>query len=113
MAFEIDKLIERALNCELLEEQAISILCHRLKDILIDEKNVRRIHAPVSLVGDVHGQFYDLLEIFKVGGELPYTSYLFLGDYVDRGAHSVEVITLLCLLKIKYPERVTMIRGNH
>lgn len=47
------------------------------------------ISAPVSLVGDVHGQFYDLLEIFKVGGELPYTSYLFLGDYVDRGAHSV------------------------
>jgi serine/threonine-protein phosphatase 4 catalytic subunit len=68
MAFDIDKLIQRATNCELLEEQAISILCHKLKDILIEEKNVSRICAPVSLVGDVHGQFFDLLEIFKVGG---------------------------------------------
>lgn len=51
--------------------------------------------------------------MFKVGGKPPFTNYLFLGDYVDRGAHSVEVITLLSLLKVKYPNRVTLIRGNH
>ena len=113
MPFDIDKLIARALNCELLEEQAISILCHKLKDIFIEEKNVHSVRVPVTLVGDVHGQFYDLIEALKVGGDLPYTSYLFLGDFVDRGAHSVEVITLLCLLKVKYPDRMSMIRGNH
>jgi serine/threonine-protein phosphatase PPG1 len=88
-------------------------MCSKLKDIFLEEPNVQKISVPVTVVGDIHGQFYDLLEIFKVGGELPYTSYLFLGDYVDRGAHSVEVITLLCLMKIKYPTRMAMIRGNH
>jgi hypothetical protein len=71
------------------------------------------VRSPVTVVGDVHGQFFDILEIFKVGGELPFTNYLFLGDYVDRGAHSVEVITLLCLLKIKYSMKIVLIRGNH
>lgn len=51
--------------------------------------------------------------MFEVAGRPPLSSYLLLGDYVDRGAHSVEVITLLVLLKIKYPKRITMIRGNH
>lgn len=58
-------------------------------------------------------QLYDVQELFQVGGRPPFTNYLFLGDYVDRGAHSVEVITLLSLLKIKFPNRVTLIRGNH
>lgn len=89
------------------------MLCHQLKDILAEEKNVQRVSLPITIVGDVHGQFFDVLEIFKVGGELPFTSYLFLGDYVDRGAHSVETITLLCLLKLKYPKKVLLIRGNH
>jgi len=48
-----------------------------------------------------------------VGGEIPNTNYIFLGDYVDRGFHSVEVITMLCLYKLKYPQCVQLIRGNH
>lgn len=58
-------------------------------------------------------QFYDLIEIFRIGGYSPHTNYLFLGDYVDRGLFSVETISLLTCLKLRYPDRVQLIRGNH
>ena len=84
-----------------------------MKEILALEGNVVPVRAPVTLVGDVHGQFLDVLELFRVGGEVPNTNYLFLGDYVDRGAASVETITYLILLKLRYPSRFTLLRGNH
>lgn len=62
---------------------------------------------------DIHGQFFDLLELFKTGGELPSSKYIFLGDYVDRGHHSVETISLLLLFKAKYPQSIVLLRGNH
>jgi serine/threonine-protein phosphatase PPG1 len=121
------------------------------------ESNVVHVSAPVTVVGDIHGfvllpecpscvlvtldhfssQFYDLIEIFRIGGYAPYTNYLFLGthgravrvirtrapipdsalvasgDYVDRGLFSVETISLLTCLKLRYPDRVQLIRGNH
>jgi hypothetical protein len=61
----------------------------------------------------VDRQFYDLIEIFRIGGYSPHTNYLFLGDYVDRGLFSVETISLLTCLKLRYPDRVQLIRGNH
>jgi len=67
----------------------------------------------VTICGDIHGQFYDLKELFKVGGECPETNYLFLGDFVDRGFYSVETFLLLLALKVRYPDRITLIRGNH
>jgi len=80
---------------------------------MAEEVNIVNVECPVTIVGDLHGQFADLLQIFESMGQAPETNYLFLGDYVDRGNHSVETIQLLVALKVRFPSRVTLLRGNH
>lgn len=74
---------------------------------------MQEVKCPVTVCGDVHGQFHDLMELFRIGGRSPDTNYLFMGDYVDRGYYSVETVTLLVALKVRYKERITILRGNH
>ena len=74
--------------------------CFKAKEILTKESNVQEVKCPVTVCGDVHGQFHDLMELFRIGGKSPDTNYLFMGDYVDRGYYSVETVSLLVSLKV-------------
>uniref|UniRef100_A0A7S2V1V5 Serine/threonine-protein phosphatase n=1 Tax=Fibrocapsa japonica TaxID=94617 RepID=A0A7S2V1V5_9STRA len=100
-------------QCGFLPEAEVKQLCAKAKEILFREKNVIEVRCPVTVVGDIHGQLHDLLELFLISGLPPLTDYLFLGDYVDRGYHSLECVTLVVLLKVRYPDRVGLLRGNH
>ncbi|CAG8507770.1 6864_t:CDS:10 [Dentiscutata erythropus] len=106
---DLDEQIEKLRKCELISENEVKELCRKAREVLIEESNVQRVDAPVTICGDIHGQFYDLKELFKVGGDCPDTNYLFL----DRGFYSVETFLLLLALKVRYPDRITLIRGNH
>uniref|UniRef100_A0A0E0IHF6 Serine/threonine-protein phosphatase n=1 Tax=Oryza nivara TaxID=4536 RepID=A0A0E0IHF6_ORYNI len=171
---DLDRQIEQLKRCEPLTEAEVKALCLKAMEILVEESNVQRVDAPVTVTaplpppftfhlsfglfgtapapappllelepsqtvsalpkmgvelggalsqnelerwswicGDIHGQFYDMKELFKVGGDCPKTNYLFLGDFVDRGFYSVETFLLLLALKVRYPDRITLIRGNH
>ena len=87
----------------LLEKSLMLRLLAECTHILANEPNIVRVHDPVIFIGDIHGQFYDLHNILKKIGRIGELNYIFLGDYVDRGMFSTEVITLLYALKICYP----------
>ncbi|KAK3391037.1 serine/threonine-protein phosphatase pp2a catalytic subunit [Podospora didyma] len=109
----LDGWIESLMTCKQLAEVDVQRLCEKAREVLQDESNVQPVKCPVTVCGDIHGQFHDLMELFKIGGPNPDTNYLFMGDYVDRGYYSVETVTLLVALKIRYPQRITILRGNH
>lgn len=109
----IDSWLENLKECKCLSEKDLKMLCETVKEILIEESNIQPISAPVIVCGDIHGQFFDLMQLFKTGGEIPNSRYVFLGDYVDRGCNSVETLELLLCLKLRYPAHITLLRGNH
>eukprot|EP00933_Yihiella_yeosuensis_P079479 TRINITY_DN921_c2_g2_i1.p1 TRINITY_DN921_c2_g2~~TRINITY_DN921_c2_g2_i1.p1 ORF type:complete len:736 (+),score=138.08 TRINITY_DN921_c2_g2_i1:243-2210(+) len=96
-----------------LQEAQIRALVLVARDTFMRQPTLLELEGPLNLLGDIHGQFYDLLELFAYGGIPPVSNYLMLGDYVDRGKHSLETICLLLAYKVKYPENFFMLRGNH
>ncbi|OJJ45083.1 hypothetical protein ASPZODRAFT_675050 [Penicilliopsis zonata CBS 506.65] len=181
-----DEWLAAAKDCKYLSEHHMKQLCEMVKEYMMEESNIQPVSTPVTICGDIHGQFYDLLELFRVSGGMPSAAgmeqlerpettpaplitsdaieppttitdpklrkklrnpgsigggdgdeesntdgsarssssagsgelqlnrnFVFLGDYVDRGYFSLETLTLLLCLKAKYPDRVTLVRGNH
>ena len=98
---------------ESLSADAILKLVSIAQDIMNNEPILINIDTKVTIVGDIHGNVDDLIRIFEKSGYPPDTTYLFLGDYIDRGNCGVEVLTLLLALKAKFPTNVWLLRGNH
>ncbi|KAH8394863.1 hypothetical protein KR222_008230 [Zaprionus bogoriensis] len=96
-----------------LEESEIRAVCSQARELLLKEPSLLELKAPINVLGDIHGQFGNLLKYFTMAGYPPHSKYLFLGDYVDRGKQSVETLTLLLALKVRHPEKIYLLRGNH
>ncbi|CAI0409906.1 unnamed protein product [Linum tenue] len=94
----LDEQINQLMQCKPLSEQEVRGLCEKAKEILMEESNVQPVKSPVTICGDIHGQFHDLAELFRIGGKCPDTNYLFM---------------LLVALKVRYSQRITILRGNH
>ena len=118
---DVDAIIEKLLSVRGnkpgkqvdLKEEEIKFLIEKSSQIIKDQKMLVDLEAPLHVCGDIHGQYYDLLRIFEHCGYPGEYNYLFLGDYVDRGKQSLETVSLLLAYKIKYPTKVTLLRGNH
>ncbi|ALC46506.1 Pp4-19C [Drosophila busckii] len=110
---DVDKWLAQTSECKYLPEHELKKLCGVVCELLLEESNVQPVSSPVTVCGDIHGQYYDLQELFKTGGEVPHTNYIFMGDFVDRGYYSLETFTRLLALKARYPHRMTLLRGNH
>jgi serine/threonine-protein phosphatase 2B catalytic subunit len=110
---DMDALFEH-LNLEgLLSQELLLEIIKKASETFEAEPNLLKLNDPITVVGDIHGQYYDLVKLLEVGGPPGDNQYIFLGDYVDRGSFSVEVVITMFSMKIRYPKRVWMLRGNH
>lgn len=121
-SLDLDEMINRLLDAGYsakvtksvcLKNAEINSVCMAAKELLLTQPSLLELAAPVKIVGDIHGQYPDLLRTFEMCGFPPSANYLFLGDYVDRGKQSLETILLLFCYKLKYPENFFLLRGNH
>ncbi|VDN44347.1 unnamed protein product [Gongylonema pulchrum] len=90
-------------------------ICHKMVDLLRECSTLEYIHDPegVAIFGDLHGSVFDLFKGLKNSGWPSERTLIFLGDYVDRGEYPIELVLFLFLLKLRYPKRVYLLRGNH
>lgn len=121
-SFDVDDMIQRLLDVGYtgkvskslcLKNTEITAICQAVREVFLSQPTLVELSPPVKIVGDVHGQYSDLIRLFEMCGFPPASNYLFLGDYVDRGKQSLETILLLLCYKIKYPENFFLLRGNH
>jgi serine/threonine-protein phosphatase 2B catalytic subunit len=96
-----------------VSKQDLLSIFSQVSEVFRKERNLLELKYPVTVVGDIHGQFYDLVKLLDLAGDVSQNKYLFLGDYVDRGSFSLEVLLLLYSLKLNHPGNIFMIRGNH
>lgn len=96
-----------------LKNAEITAICTAVREVFLSQPALVELTAPVKIVGDVHGQYTDLIRMFEMCGFPPNANFLFLGDYVDRGKQSLETILLLFCYKLKFPENFFLLRGNH
>lgn len=109
----VDRMISTLMEGRLPEKRYMLELISLAITVFDSEPNILRLDPPLTICGDSHGQLYDVLHLFELVGMPGSTRYLFLGDYVDRGFYSLELICLFLCLKVKYPRDFFMLRGNH
>lgn len=121
-AIDLDDMIQRLLDAAYagkvtktvcLKNAEIFAICSAAREVLLSQPALLELAPPVKIVGDIHGQYTDLIRMFEMCGFPPNSNYLFLGDYVDRGKQSLETILLLMCYKLKFPENFFLLRGNH
>lgn len=121
-SIDLDEMITRLLDAGYagkvtktvcLKNAEITAICAAAREVFLSQPTLVELSPPVKIVGDVHGQYTDLIRMFEMCGFPPYANYLFLGDYVDRGKQSLETILLLLCYKLKFPENFFLLRGNH
>ena len=121
-SLDIDDMITRLLDAGYstkitkavcLKNAEITAICTAVREVFLSQPALVELSAPVKIVGDIHGQYTDLIRLFEMCGFPPQANFLFLGDYVDRGKQSLETILLLFCYKLKFPENFFMLRGNH
>lgn len=110
---DLDSYITTLRDRKRLEEDQLVKVFSKLMEVLYQEGTVHPLQLPIIICGDIHGQLCDLFELFEKSGGPEDNRYLFLGDYVDRGYHSLETFTYLACLKLKYPDHIYLLRGNH
>jgi len=117
--FNLDNILADLIIGKHLAESILSELFSKLREVLVEEENVLEVPSPVIVVGDVHGQLFDVIKMFEVAESLDeykvsgQTNFLFLGDYVDRGHFSFETFAYLAARKLKNRSQIYLLRGNH
>ncbi|KAF1941274.1 Metallo-dependent phosphatase [Clathrospora elynae] len=121
-SMDLDDMIQRLLDAAYagkvtktvsLKNAEIFAICSAAREVFLSQPALLELAPPVKIVGDIHGQYTDLIRMFEMCGFPPNSNYLFLGDYVDRGKQSLETILLLLCYKLKFPENFFLLRGNH